>query len=57
MLYEVAISSAFLSAFTMPIILNFAHKNKLFDSSDARKNHNGTFRVWGVLECFLPLQL
>ena len=49
MSYEVAISSAFLSAFTMPIILNFAHKNKLFDSSDARKNHNGNIpRLGGV---------
>ena len=49
MSYEVALSSAFLSALTMPIILNFAHKNSLYDSLDARKNHNGNIpRLGGV---------
>ena len=49
MSYEVALSSAFLSALTMPIILNFAHKNRLYDSLDARKNHNGNIpRLGGV---------
>ena len=49
MSYEVALSSAFLSAFTMPIILSFARKNRLFDSLDERKNHNGNIpRLGGV---------
>ncbi len=49
MSYEIVVSSAFLSAMTMPIILSFAHKNKLYDSLDARKNHNGNIpRLGGV---------
>ena len=53
MSYEVAVSSAFLSAFTMPIILRFAHNNGLYDSLDARKNHNGNIPRLGGLGIFI----
>lgn len=49
MQYEVVVASAVLSALTMPFILRFAHRNKLYDVAGGRKNHTGMIpRLGGV---------
>jgi UDP-GlcNAc:undecaprenyl-phosphate GlcNAc-1-phosphate transferase len=53
MQYSVIFASAMLSAFTMPIILKFAHRNGLYDVAGGRKNHNGNIPRLGGLGMFL----
>ena len=49
MLYSYLIVSAVLSATSMPIILGFAHNNKLYDGVGGRKIHTGNIpRLGGV---------
>jgi len=53
MQYSVVVTSAMLSALTMPFILNFAHSRKLYDIAGGRKNHNGNIPRLGGLGMFL----
>ncbi len=53
MQFSVVITSAMLSALTMPFILNFAHRRKLYDVAGGRKNHNGNIPRLGGLGMFL----
>lgn len=53
MQYSVVITSAMLSALTMPFILNFAHSRKLYDIAGGRKNHNGNIPRLGGMGMFL----
>jgi UDP-GlcNAc:undecaprenyl-phosphate GlcNAc-1-phosphate transferase len=53
MQYSAVVTSAMLSALTMPFILNFAHKRKLYDIAGGRKNHNGNIPRLGGLGMFL----
>jgi UDP-GlcNAc:undecaprenyl-phosphate GlcNAc-1-phosphate transferase len=47
MQYSVVFASAMLSAFTMPFILEFAHKKSLYDVAGGRKKHNGNIPRFG----------
>jgi len=53
MQYAVVVTSAMLSAFTMPFILKFAHKKGLYDVAGGRKNHSGMIPRLGGLGMFL----
>ena len=51
--YEVVAASAMLSAFTMPFILNIAHKKGLYDVAGGRKRHDGLIPRLGGIGMFV----
>ena len=49
MYYSTIVVSAVLSALTMPVIIGFARKKKLYDATGGRKIHSGEIpRLGGV---------
>jgi len=47
--YSSIVVSAILSAFLMPLVIDFAKRNKLYDSMDGRKIHSGNIpRLGGI---------
>ncbi len=53
--YSVVLASAMMSALTMPFILDFSHRKRLYDVAGGRKHHSGNIPRLGGLGIFIAV--